>query len=55
MTGVFHVAPTEAQIRAMASYRPFKSLGILYTPTEQNSVVVVEEVREVVASAWASR
>ena len=47
VTGVFHVAPTEAQIRAMASYRPFKSLGILYTPTEQNSVVVVEEVREV--------
>jgi putative tryptophan/tyrosine transport system substrate-binding protein len=41
------VAPTEAQIRAMASYRPFKSIGILYTPTEQNSVVVVNEVREV--------
>ncbi len=47
VTGVFHVAPTEAQIRAMASYRPFRSLGILYTPTEQNSVVVVKEVREV--------
>jgi putative ABC transport system substrate-binding protein len=47
VTGVFHVAPTEAQVRAMASYRPFKSVGILYTPTEQNSVVVVEEVREV--------
>ena len=47
VTGVFHVAPTEAQIRAMQSYRPFKSIGILYTPTEQNSVVVVDEVREV--------
>jgi putative tryptophan/tyrosine transport system substrate-binding protein len=47
VTGVFHVAPTEAQIRAMASYRPFKTIGILYTPTEQNSVVVVDEVREV--------
>ena len=47
VTGVFHVAPTEAQVRAMASYRPFKSIGILYTPTEQNSVVVVDEVREV--------
>jgi putative ABC transport system substrate-binding protein len=47
VTGVFHVAPTEAQIRAMASYRPFKSIGILYTPTEQNSVVVVNEVRDV--------
>jgi putative ABC transport system substrate-binding protein len=47
VTGVFHVAPTEAQIRAMGSYRPFKSIGMLYTPTEQNSVVVVEEVRDV--------
>jgi putative ABC transport system substrate-binding protein len=47
VTGVYFVAPTEAQVRAMASYRPFKSIGILYTPTEQNSVVVVEEVREV--------
>jgi len=47
VTGVFHVAPTDAQMRAMASYRPIKSLGILYTPTEQNSVVVVDEVRRV--------
>jgi len=47
VTGVFHVAPTETQIRAMASYRPFKSIGIIYTPTEQNSVVVVDEIREV--------
>ena len=46
VTGVYHVAPTEAQIRAMASYRPIKSIGILYTPTEQNSVVVVDEVQE---------
>ena len=47
VTGVFHVAPTEAQVRAMGSYRPFKSIGVIYTPTEQNSVVVVEEVREI--------
>lgn len=47
VTGVYHVAPTEAQVRAMASYRPFKSIGVLYTPTERNSVVVVEELRSV--------
>lgn len=47
VTGVFHVAPTETQVRAMSSYRPFKSIGMLYTPTEQNSVVVVDEVREI--------
>lgn len=45
VTGVAHVGPTEAQIRAMAQYRPFQTLGILYTPTERNSVVVLEEVR----------
>jgi putative ABC transport system substrate-binding protein len=42
---VIHVGPTEAQIRAMAQYRPFQTLGVLYTPTEQNSVVVLEEIR----------
>jgi putative ABC transport system substrate-binding protein len=46
VTGVFHVAPTEAQMRAMATYRPFKTLGVLYTPTEQNSVVVLNEIKE---------
>lgn len=45
VTGVYHVAPTEAQMRAMAKYRPFKKLGVLYTPTEMNSVVVVNEVK----------
>jgi len=45
VTGVIHVGPTEAQIRAMAQYRPFQTLGVLYTPTEQNSVVVLEEIR----------
>jgi len=47
VTGVFHVAPTDAQMRAMASYRPFKSIGVLYTPTEQNSVVILKELKEV--------
>jgi putative ABC transport system substrate-binding protein len=45
VTGVTHVGPTDAQIRAMAQYRPFQTLGILYTPTERNSVVTLEEVR----------
>ena len=45
VTGVTHVGATDAQIRAMAQYRPFQNLGVLYTPTEQNSVVVLEEIR----------
>jgi putative tryptophan/tyrosine transport system substrate-binding protein len=47
VTGVFHVAPTETQMRAMASYRPFQKIGVLYSPTERNSVVTLEEIREV--------
>lgn len=45
ITGVTHVVPTDAQIRAISSYRPFQTLGVLYTPTEKNSVVVLEEIR----------
>lgn len=45
VTGVTHVGPTDAQIRAMAQYRPFQTLGVLYTPTEKNSVVVIEDIR----------
>jgi putative tryptophan/tyrosine transport system substrate-binding protein len=45
ITGVTHVAPTEAQVQAMSSYRGFQTLGVLYTPTEKNSVVVLEELR----------
>jgi putative ABC transport system substrate-binding protein len=47
VTGVYHVAPTDAQMRAISSYRPFKSIGVLYTPNEQNSVVIVNEMKEV--------
>jgi len=46
VTGVVHVAPVAAQIKAMAAYRPFQTLGVLYTPTEQNSVVVLAEIRK---------
>ena len=45
LTGVYIVAPTETQLRAIASYRPIRKLGVIYTPTEQNSVVVLEEVQ----------
>lgn len=45
LTGVVHVVPTLTQLRAMAAYRPFQRLGVLYTPTEQNAVIIVEELR----------
>ena len=46
VTGVVHVAPVEAQIKAMAAYRPFQTLGGGGAPTEQNSVVVLDEIRK---------
>src|SRR5262249_6664908 len=45
VTGVMHVAPTATQVRAMAAYRPFQTVGVLYTTTEKNSVVIVDELR----------
>lgn len=44
VTGAVHVVPTETQLRAMASYRPFQRLGVLYTPIEQNSVSIVGDL-----------
>ncbi|MCB1908411.1 MAG: ABC transporter substrate-binding protein [Rhodocyclaceae bacterium] len=41
VTGVSHMAPLDAQIRAMASYRGFDTVGLIYTPTEKNSRLVV--------------
>ena len=46
LTGAVHVVPTETQLRAMQSYRPISRLGVLYTASEQNSVSIVEELRE---------
>jgi putative ABC transport system substrate-binding protein len=45
VSGVTHVVPTDAQMRAIGAYRPFQTLGVLYTSTEKNSVVVLDEVR----------
>ncbi len=45
ISGVTHVAPIDAQIRAIAAYRPFNTLGVLYTSTEKNSVVTLEDMR----------
>ncbi len=42
LTGAFHVVPPEAQLRAIQSYRRIETLGIIYTPTERNSAVIVE-------------
>ncbi len=46
ITGTSHVVPPEPQLRAMQAYQAFDTLGVLYTPTEPNSVAIVAELRE---------
>ncbi|WMS42982.1 ABC transporter substrate-binding protein [Acuticoccus sp. MNP-M23] len=47
ITGTSHVVPAAPQLRAMDAYRPFKRLGVLYTPTEQNSNAIVADLRSI--------
>lgn len=49
VTGAVHVVPTETQVRAMAAYREFKRVGLLYSTTEQNSQVIAEEIDNICA------
>lgn len=45
LTGVSHIAPLEAQIKAIRSYLPLDKLGIVFNPAEANSVSNVEALR----------
>ncbi|MCB1886334.1 MAG: ABC transporter substrate-binding protein [Rhodocyclaceae bacterium] len=46
VTGVTHMAPVDAQLRAMRAYRPFRKLGLIYSPNEKNSRLVAARVAE---------
>lgn len=50
VTGVSHIAPLAAQIKAMRAYLPLKSLGILFNPAEPNSTANVEDLRTLAAT-----
>lgn len=45
LTGVSHIAPLPAQIKAIRAYLPLSRLGIVYNPAEPNSLANVEELR----------
>lgn len=45
ITGVSHVAPLEAQLEAMRTYRRFARLGVLYNAAERNSVATAAALR----------
>lgn len=44
LTGVSHVVAMEAQVRAIAAYRRFDTLGVLSTPTERNAQAALDEL-----------
>ena len=45
VTGVSHVASLEAQVQAMANYRPLRRVGMLYSPNEPNSAAVLQALQ----------
>lgn len=45
VTGVSHVAGLGVQLQTMATYRPFRALGMLHSPNEPNSAAVLEELQ----------
>ncbi len=46
VTGASHVVPLGSQINAMRAYRQFKRIAVIYNPIEKNSVMQVEELRQ---------
>jgi putative ABC transport system substrate-binding protein len=46
ITGTSHLAPLPVQLGAMRSYRPFKSLGVVYNPKEANTRFMLEDLTD---------
>lgn len=44
LTGAVHVVPTDTQVKAMAAYREFSRVGLLYSTTEPNSRAIAAEM-----------
>ena len=44
VTGTSHLAPLPVQLEAIQSYRPFKTLGVVYNPKEANTKFMLEDL-----------
>ena len=44
ITGVSHIIPMETQLQAMQAYMPVDRVAVIYTETEPNSVLAVEQL-----------
>jgi putative ABC transport system substrate-binding protein len=47
VTGVYHVASLDKQWSALESYRKFTSMGVVYTPTENNAKITVRDLKSI--------
>jgi len=47
VTGVSHVVPLETQFEAMRAYMPVDRVAVIFTPTEPNSVLAVEQLAQI--------
>ena len=45
VTGVSHVAPLDVQFNAVQAYRPFRKIGYLHNPGEQNSHIILRNLK----------
>ncbi len=46
LTGVSHIVPIETQLQAMQAYMPVDRIAAIYSPTEPNSILAVEALKE---------
>lgn len=49
LTGATHLVPLNAQMQALQAMRNTRSLGVIYNPQEKNSVLAVEELKNLAA------
>lgn len=47
VTGVSHIVPLDTQFNAMRAYMPVDRIAVIFTPTELNSVLAVEQLTEI--------
>lgn len=45
LTGVSHIVPLKTQLQAMQAYMPVDRIAVIYTPTEPNSVLIVDQLK----------
>jgi putative ABC transport system substrate-binding protein len=46
ITGTSYLVPMETQVNLLRSYLPVRRLGMVYNPLERNSLVAIDELRE---------